>query len=192
MNLLLSRFKEYLFSQSPTPSKVTVKNYLSDISNFLRWLQNKTGAEFNPATLTFEFIQAYKNENSELLSSSSMERHLSSLRKFFKFLKDEDIVKINIFEQAQVEKTAQIQDPFKLKDFKNFLFKSNSSHLTIKNYIIDIKQFLIWAKQVLEIASDEDVLNNISSRLIEEYKTRLNSDGGVSPATVNRKLSSGI
>lgn len=190
MNLLLSRFKEYLFSQIQTPSRVTVKNYLSDISHFIHWVEDKKGAEFNPVSITFEVIQAYKNENSQSLSSSSLERHLSSLRKFFKFLKDEDIVKTNIFEEAQAEKTAQIQDPFKLKDFKNFLFKSNSSHLTIKNYIIDVKQFLIWTRQVLNLASDEEVLSSINAKVIEEYKTRLTSDGGFSPATVNRKLSS--
>jgi len=31
-----------------------------------------------------------------------------------------------------------------LRDFKNHLYVYNASKLTIKNYIIDIKQFLNW------------------------------------------------
>src|SRR3989344_1268282 len=188
--ILLTRFKQYLFSQSTIPSKVTVKNYLSDVSSFIRWFENKTGQNFTPQLVNLENIEEYKSEHKDSLSASSIDRHISTLRKFFKFLKDEDIVKINIFEQAQIEKAAAVSDPWRLKDFKNFLFESNSSHLTIKNYIIDVKQFLIWTKQVLGAENEQSLLSSIRPDLVEEYKKRLTTEAGFSPATVNRKLSS--
>src|SRR3989344_1151793 len=190
--IILTRFKDYLFSQPQTPSKITVKNYISDISHFIRWFETKTGRTFSPNSINFEFIQAYRNESAESLSASSMERHVSSLRKFFKFLKDEDIIQVNIFEQQKTESAEALakKDPFSLKDFKNFLFEDKSSHLTIKNYIIDVKQFIAWAKQVLNTSTSEEILATLNTELINGYKKRLTQEVGFSPATVNRKLSS--
>src|SRR3989344_4341327 len=190
--IILTRFKDYLFSQPQTPSKITVKNYISDISHFIRWFETKTGRTFSPNSINFEFIQAYRNESAESLSASSMERHVSSLRKFFKFLKDEDIIQVNIFEQQKTESAEALakKDPLSLKDFKNFLFEDKSSHLTIKNYIIDVKQFIAWAKQVLNTSTSEEILATLNTELINGYKKRLTQEVGFSPATVNRKLSS--
>ncbi len=189
---LLQEFKNYLFSQEVKPSKVTVKNYLSDINHFIRWFEKSFQKPFSPTEVTKHVIENYKIESSESFSVSSIERHLSSLRKFFNFLILENLTSIDPFKPFVEE---AVKDPWHIKDFKSYLYVFNASHLTIKNYLIDIKQFLNWAEEVTGInnvlgSKNTNVLNHINSNLIEEYKQRLISLGTFSPATINRKLSS--
>ena len=82
---LSAQFKEYLFSQSNPPSKITVKNYLSDINKFIRWIEAKLGYEFNPIDVNQSLIDSFKEESLKNYSASSVDRSLSSLRKFFYF-----------------------------------------------------------------------------------------------------------
>ena len=210
---LLEQFKEYLLSQDKKASKITVKNYLSDVNHFIRWYESANGKTFEPSTVTRQTIEAYKQNmintddqrisadnlresvGNQCISPRSMERHLSSLRKFFKFLKLEGHISLNPFEQFSNPAIQQSVDPYRLRDFKSYLYVFNASHLTIKNYLIDIKQFLNWAKEVLRLNDSHDLSANnlfkhISGNLLEEYKTRLINEGTFSITTINRKLSS--
>ena len=189
---LLEAFKSFLFSQGTKPSKVTVKNYISDINHFIRWYESRFQKPFPPSEIKKQILDDYKTQSLEVFSQSSLERHLSALRKFFTFLKLEGKISYSPFEQIKSE-TALDADPWHIKDFKSYLYVYNASHLTIKNYLIDIKQFLNWAEEVTtsNVASGgADVLNHINLRLIEEYKQRLRDLGSLTPATINRKLSS--
>ncbi len=185
---LLTSFKNYLFSQEVQPSKVTVKNYLSDINHFVNWFSQKYNSSFTPGQVNFQTLEEYKKDNSSVFSASSMQRHLSSLRKFFKFLKIENQITFDPFEALALNKPEE-KDYWKLKDFKSSLFDTNAAHLTIKNYIIDVKQFINWAKEATGL-EDSILPGRISKEFIEEYKTALSSSKGFSPASVNRKLSS--
>ncbi|MCL6096364.1 MAG: site-specific integrase [Patescibacteria group bacterium] len=204
---LLARFKEYLFSQTDKPSNVTVKNYISDVNHFVRWYESHYQKPFAPQLVTTGTIDTYKSEmistddqrisadSNQRLSSRSLERHLSSLRKFFKFLKLDEQISTNPFEMVYSQSSIVSADPYRLKDFKNFLYVYNASHLTIKNYIIDIRQFFAWAEKVLATnevfdLKDKNILEKIDFNLLEEYKTRLINEGNFSPSTINRKLSS--
>ncbi|HYM65290.1 MAG TPA: site-specific integrase, partial [Candidatus Sulfotelmatobacter sp.] len=191
---LTSAFKNYLFSQDKKPSKVTVKNYLSDINHFIRWFESKYSKPFSPQEVNRQTIEGFKLDNTEAFSASSLERHFSSLRKFFYFLKLEGKISSDPFKPLVSEANASL-DPWHIKDFKSFLYVYNASHLTIKNYIIDIKQFLTWAEEVTGVSTllnraNENVLGMLTPKLIEEYKQRLIGQGNFSPATINRKLSS--
>src|ERR1035437_5892490 len=183
---LLNEFKVYLFSQVNQPSKVTVKNYLSDINHFIHWFENAFGS-FVPKDVTRATIDAYEMDCANNFSPSSIDRHFSSLRKFFTFLKVDGLVVRSPFEQFVIDSQKREADPYRIKDFKNFLYVYNASHLTIKNYLIDIKQFFAWAK---EVTTSNEILNQIDSKLIENYKQNLLTQGNFSPATINRKLSS--
>ena len=192
---LLSQFKDYLFSQDNKAANVTVKNYLSDINHFIRWFETTYHKTFPSREITAQTINAYKSNLSETFSASSLNRHLSSLRKFFGFLKLEGIIAHSPFEQLTANNQKTEADPWHLRDFKNHLYVYNASHLTIKNYLIDIRQFLSWAEEVTGAKNafatqNANVLNNINSQLIEEYKRRLLTQSNFSPATINRKLSS--
>ncbi|MBI2075034.1 MAG: hypothetical protein HYT83_04330, partial [Candidatus Levybacteria bacterium] len=181
---LLGKFKEYLFNQKNPASKITIKNYLADVNQFIRWFEEYFKTKFESSAVTPQIIELYKsakttttvianevkqshdlsadkagiatsrlqrtrddgNDNPRL-SPRSLERHMSSLRKFFHFLKIEGIITSNPFELKPATHNLQ-PDPYYLKNFKDHLYVYNASALTIKNYIIDVKQFLNWAQEV--------------------------------------------
>ena len=74
------------------------------------------------------------------------------------------------------------------------MYSAGSSPVTIKNYLIDVKQFLAWTQVVTSVneaweIKDQNIFSRINPEIIEEYKKRLLSQG-FSPLTINRKLSS--
>lgn len=191
---LLNQFKSFLLSQKYQPSKVTVKNYLSDINHFLRFFEIEYQKPFSPSDINFNVIRNYKDKSLNSLSQTSVDRHISSLRKLCSFLKLDGQISSNPFEIESLRSKTEA-DPWHLREFKDYLYVFNASHLTIKNYIIDIRQFLTWIEQVAQpdvaLATNQvDALSKISRELVEEYKQRLISQGEFSPASINRKLSS--
>ncbi|MDO8620896.1 MAG: site-specific integrase, partial [Candidatus Levybacteria bacterium] len=188
---LVEQFISFLKNQKNQPSKATVKNYKADVSQFIRWFEERFKNLFDPNKATFQVVGLYKESQS--FSASSIERHLSSLRKFFNFLKLEGIISQSPLELNAKRYTLNA-DQYRIKDFKDFLYVYNASHLTIKNYIIDVKQFFKWAEEVTDSKNEWDlrkknVLTKIDSSFIEEYKNRLLEQEFL-PSTVNRKLSS--
>src|SRR5205085_9546948 len=125
--------------------------------------------------ITYQDIESFKKFKSPSLSGKSLDRHISSLRSFFAFLTTKAIIRKNPFQGAQKE-IQTISDPFQLNSFKNSLYSAKASHLTIKNYIIDLKQFISWAKQIANVDEDTGGKANflfLNNRYLEEYKTRL-------------------
>ena len=190
---LLDRFLIFLRNQKNKPSFSTIKNYKADISQFASWFEKESELPFDPLKITFQIIEQYKKNRN--LSSVSVKRHLSSLRKFFNFLKIEGIIPQDPLEKKTVPAEAQaLEDPWKLKNFKNFLYEYKKSNLTIKNYINDIRNFFLWlsevslTKYVWDI-NEKNLLNKVNPNTIEEYKQRLIASK-FSPLTINRKLSS--
>ena len=168
---LLDLFKNHLVSQEKS-SKLTVKNYLSDVGHFVEWFEKKTNKSFDPKLINPDTITSYKIFASSVFSPSTLERHLSSLRKFFKFLFSSNLMYSNPFEQLAKNQKAET-DVWRLNDFKNNLFTNRSSHLTIKNYIIDIRQFLVWAQNTKKPQDDTDLTAMINTSLIEGVKNFL-------------------
>ena len=192
----LEKFTQYLTSQKQKPSKATVKNYKADIRQFINWFQAQFDKKFKPGTITYELLESYKKSLTHL-STSSIERHLSSLRKFFYFLKIEGLISKNPFEKKMENGKWKMEntDPWYLKSFKDYLYVYNASHLTIKNYIMDIRQFLTWAERVTGVKNawdvrEKNIFNKIDSQTIGEYKERLLSEAKLPPVSINRKLSS--
>jgi site-specific recombinase XerD len=191
---------------SEGPSKVTLKNYAADTRKFIRWYESTYQRSFPPPVLTSEVAEAYLNP---IRSSSprSAKRYASSLRKFFAFLVEQGIITYNPLSLAK--KTKDNDDIWGLRDYGNHLYNLRKNPVTIKNYLSDIKQFLSWAEKTtgtysaqtnqidIKAASSKEESSTranpfakIDVLLIEEYKNRLQSDGGFSPVSINRKLSS--
>lgn len=198
---LLEEFISYLRSQKNQASKATIKNYKADVKKFISWYEAEFSTIFDPKQITPHHIQLYKKiqTSPELslnlaLSLRSLDRHLSSLRKFFHFLKIEGHVAQDPIQELAVSHTKPVHDTWHIKDFKDHLYVYNLSHTTIKNYIIDIKQFFSWAEAVSGVKEawdikEKNIFDKINQRLIEEYKQRLVSQVAFSPTSVNRKLS---
>jgi site-specific recombinase XerD len=192
---LSAQFKAYLFSQRNPASFATAKNYLSDVNRFIAWFEAKFDKEFEPREVSFELINSYKAECSDKYSASSVERSASSLRKFFSFLKHEGKISQSPFEAGENAAREKEIDPWKIKDFKNYLYVLNASPLTMKNYVIDVKQFKNWVEATIpqdnwNTLETSNILASLDSRLINDYKNRLLNDMHLSPVSVNRKLSS--
>src|SRR5579872_4786661 len=193
---LIFKFTEYLNSLTKKPSKVTIKNYKSDLLKFINWFEQEFGKEFDPSLVNLHVLQAYKQaKNLEGFSASSLERQTSSLRKFFNYLALEGVIGKSPLEQPDKFESQLKEDPWHLKNYKNYLYVYNASNLTIKNYIIDIKQFLSWVSEVAfakdsYIVDKTNVLDRIDEVLIAEYRRRLLNDSGLSAPSINRKLSS--
>ncbi|MDE2588332.1 MAG: site-specific integrase, partial [Patescibacteria group bacterium] len=186
---LIDAFKQFLLEQKSPASPATVKNYLADIRKFVLWFEERFSKQFTPQDVTVKTVEEFKASISQAEGSAkSIERYGSSLRKFFRFLKLEGVIALDPFEtQAQ----PQNDDPLHLKSFKNFLYVYNASTLTIKNYLIDIRQFFTWAQTVFEESTtNEPLLSLISPAVVEEYKERLLEENVYSPTSINRKLSS--
>lgn len=185
-----AQFKNFLEKHSGF-SKASVKNYVVDLNHFISWFEKTKGTAFNPTLVNLEDLTKFREEKSSTLSEASLKRHLSSLKKYFHYLKMEGLISQSPLDDQSTRLGAD-QDVFRLKDFKNFLYVYNASPLTIKNYVIDVKQFLSWLSEIHpnERSSADLLLGKANSELIEEYKTRLMANANFSPSSVNRKLSS--
>ncbi len=194
---IVNDFRLHLFTDRNKPSKVTVKNYLSDVRKFIQWYEKTEGSTFSASNLSPELIKNYQqslNENSQgsVVATRSAKRYISSLRKFCRFLRDSGAIEANPFDAIITDSPKVIEDPWQIKPYKNSLVATGASKLTIKNYLHDIHQFLLWFEKVNvdDIVSKDNRFIMIDTATVEHYKERLMSDSKFSPTSINRKLSS--
>jgi len=196
---LIKEFVEYLASQESNASKATVKNYRADVGQFIKWFQNEFEKTFDPRDITPQIINIYKNSRS--LSPRSLERHLSSLNRFFKFVAKKGIIHKNPLGEINVSlKKKAYQNKWHFSEFKNYLYVNRSSPLTIKNYFVDIRQFFTFLEKTIATNNsnsypEKEVFSKITPMILSEYKYYLITPRhlggmGLLPSTVNRKLSS--
>lgn len=105
---LLNRFIQSLILQTPPASVATIKNYRADIKKLITWYETRYSTPFRPEEITKELIEMYKKEMAqENISQRSVERYVSSLRKFFSFLQEERILEQNPLTTQNSELTTQ-------------------------------------------------------------------------------------
>ncbi|MCL5019592.1 MAG: site-specific integrase [Patescibacteria group bacterium] len=152
--------------QNEGKSKVSIKNYKSDIAHFLAWATLKlksfgTYAENISEITPFvsrEFFNEYKNYMVEnKIKIKTINRRLSSLRNFSHFLHSVHILDEDFMRGIQ---NAGIGIPTKMQEksrdivekFRESLTKGEKvSPNTIKNYISDVRSFLAWVNQKGEL-----------------------------------------
>lgn len=174
-------FHQLLINGKKRPSRLTVKNYMSDLRNFIRWYEQLYSQEFSLEKITPDVILAFQNDTS--LSYSSKERRIAALKKFFSLLIEQGVELTPPF----ASKNTPITDTWNLKGFKNQLYSDHISPLTVKNYLLDIESFKKWIEQTYPEPISPRL---IPSNLMQEYKDRMIHVLSLSPASVNRKLSS--
>ena len=195
----LNKFKIYLLQGTHRHSKITVKNYLADVRKFIFWYEKTFSRIFSAWQITPQIVNQYKtsltssSQQSTIASARSLKRYLSSLRKFYAFLLEQKEVELNPFDLPL--SNAQIPaDEWHIKEFENFLILSSASKPTIKNYLVDIKQFKDWVEKINAsqkgTQSPTTTLEKLNSVLVDEYKNRLFYDAKLSAVSINRKLSS--
>ncbi len=93
-------------------SALTVRNYRHDIESFATWCASNRGIpieEFNPIEVSADDVRewiVYRME-SDKISASSMNRELSSLRSFYKYLRRQNIISQDIFCRITTLRTPQ-------------------------------------------------------------------------------------
>lgn len=110
---LEANFRTYLLAVINLKA-ITVKNYLSDIRYFIGWYQQqRTESELlgSLKALDRESIEAYKHYlQASNLPSTTINRRLSTVRMFCKFLIDQNILSINPA-QHMVNVGSKAKDP---------------------------------------------------------------------------------
>ena len=93
-------------------SALTVRNYRHDIESFVAWCASNANIpteDFNPTDVKAEDLRewiVYRMEHDDI-SAASMNRELSSLRSFYKYLRRQDLIKRDIFKRITTLKTAR-------------------------------------------------------------------------------------
>lgn len=164
---LIKVFKCFLDSEKI--SKGSVRSYTSDVRHFLGWLvffleanhistNDSVDQQFDNEGLKFSLLRhvnqkvlgSYKDY---LLSNNTptktINRRFSSLRRFGQFCKSQGWLVFNPFD---VLRNFSQNQPFPenehhLAEFRNEIWKKGASKLTIKNYLADIKQFILWSEK---------------------------------------------
>lgn len=147
MTNLLEEFHQYL--KPKKLSKKSVKNYISDVRQFLEWSDKNDFRDFTP--VVFKTYKSHLIDSK--IPSKSINRYLSSLRCFGEFLKKEKLMMINPVKKLENVKGPKINPSTSsrfsftakekiLEEFKQSLKDQHLSKKTITNYISDTKQFL--------------------------------------------------
>lgn len=157
MENLEKKFGLYLQTQGVSP--VTQKNYLSDLRHFLGWLllvlkSKKISFEKTSSSQLCSFItQGTVNRYKKFLTLNQIlpktaNRRLSALRKFCSFCVSQGWLKSN--PAKKVVNIGKTKDPVEeiVQRFGRWLDEEDTSKVTIRNYLSDIRQFLTWAEEV--------------------------------------------
>lgn len=148
--ILMADFSIYL--RSKKLSSVSIKNYLSDVRQFL----NKYSInDFIPVMLNDYRTSLIKKK----IPLPTINRHLSSLRAFGRFLKEERLMMANPASNLLniQENQGYAVSLGWVKDFRKSLVREKLTPVTIKNYLSDVEQFLHWLKLVSKSKRLEDV-----------------------------------
>jgi len=138
-------------------SPSSIKNYVSDINHFLNFIAASIQeTEVKSGHITPAAIKAYSTAAVAQLSPSSLNRHLSSLRYFGRFLLNQGLCETdpaqNLTNPAFDPTLAQV-----ITRYQKFLTTEALSKSTIKNYVSDLKKYLLWARK--NIKTTDEVLN---------------------------------
>lgn len=153
MDKITEIFTHYL--QDARVSKITTKNYLSDLRNFEGFLKaevSKIGAQIESLTEAIPFIGHSTAANykkylmSETSSNQTINRRLSTMRKFSALLFEQGFLSYHFardIETVNLSSNKPQPNSFVVQ-FETYLRNQSVSKNTIKNYIADIKHFANW------------------------------------------------
>jgi site-specific recombinase XerD len=155
-------FKNFLLAGNVSP--ITLKNYLSDLRHFLGWLtfywkSHCSNTAFLIDQNLIEILKQVQDDTIEKYKSylianniplKTINRRLSTLRKFFSFCISQGWLKENPAKKIKNEKIKNKNLPFEsegdnekiLKSFQQYLQKENLDQKTIKSYLEVVQEFL--------------------------------------------------
>lgn len=103
---MLEEFLQYLTSERRF-SPLTVSNYRRDVERFTHWLE-ESGGPSDPRAIAIDDLRAWIVHRSEQgLSAASINRELSSLRSFFRYLQRRELIRRTPAANLRALKTPQ-------------------------------------------------------------------------------------
>lgn len=159
---LPNQFKLYL--ESLSLSRKTIRNYLSDLSHFTAWATLKlrtTGYEITQDQNLIPYLSCSLIEEYRIflltntIPARTINRRLSTLRRFGRFLQEKGLIITNpAVEIINVEiYSVQEEQRMLLVKFRKHLEQEGLTGKTRRNYISDVRGFLRFAEQKLEISA---------------------------------------
>lgn len=142
MKSLPNSFENHLKNRGV--SSKTLRNYRSDLNHFLAWAKVDNILPHFTASLVANY-KGYHLENK--IPESTTNRRLSTLRNFARFLVTEGYLlsdPTQIISNVKKDTGWEEKAEKLLKDFKKHLEEEGVSKATLKNYISDTRQFLVW------------------------------------------------
>lgn len=154
---VLENFFEYLNSQGL--SKVSHKNYKSDVQHFLGWLIFKLrsswgteveelgeAAPYLKPDLAREYREYLRVNN---IATSTIDRRLSTLRHLGKFFLHSQIMDFDFMAGvSNASATSALGSELNLVEkFESHLHTSKVSKKIIKNHVEDVEHFLDWLEK---------------------------------------------
>ena len=184
----MDHLNEFLASLMEGEHKVTdstLRNYKADIRQFIEWFEGSAGRSFSPNDVTAGHVMYYFKTKD--IAKASRARHLSSLRRFFYYLELKGQLDTKKFPSLIHEKQEDSED---IKAFTIHLYYKKASQLTVKQYRIDVNQFLHFVKKKLGVSSAhalKEHIEELNSHIVSSYMSYLLTNQGYSVSTVTRK-----
>lgn len=158
MQPLTAQFKTYLTTQKLSPA--TLANYVSDTAIFLDWLKQQLQEDvLNPIHLSAAAFSNYSrrlNDPANRVHPATASRYLSSLKRFGAWLETARLTDSN----PAAGLTADRIDPTinqLVNEFKHELFRQKLSASTIKNYVSDVNNYLLWAVNYIKTTDSNSI-----------------------------------
>lgn len=169
---VLTSFEEAL-SQSAMSSS-TITNYLADLRTFLRWGQHEFDSEFSLLDVNQEHIRLYRYHLVEKLNraTSTVNRHLMALKKFFTFANRLGIVSSNpLLGVALVQDDEQVMiQPLDEADVEKLLAAAqNGARASLARRDVAILTLLIYAglrvSEIVNLRKEDLIFDHPGIRL---------------------------
>ncbi len=109
VDAILARYHHHLFSEKRYSPR-TVSSYEHDLNDFITWLEQQAGTAEAPSPLTIHTAQVRQwisHLHRKGLSGKSLQRKLSSIRRFYRFLLRENLIESNPVVDVQSPKHAR-------------------------------------------------------------------------------------
>ena len=165
MNVYIDDFINYIRTIR-NYSDYTETNYLLDLDNYEEFLKKN---KLNFKKISYNDITKYNKYLKEdlKLSSSSIARHLSSLRSFYNYLLSENIVSDNPFKLvSSPKKEIKLPNYMKYKEFEEMINTCDDSILGIRNRCL-LEILLSTGARIGELINIQLNDINISSKEIK-------------------------
>ena len=174
-------------------SKVSVKNYVSDVRKFLEW----SGSQSLPTPEAISSFVATLQDSQ--VPHSTINRYLASLRRYSVFLKVKYEIDVDITPQPPLKlrggRSYSIGGDTGARDdretaitalFLKSLQNEDLSHSTVKNYKSDLNHFLSWSANSAPPSVIPNLIRDQSGSMLKQVQddTQTNLADILSPSSI--------